>query len=249
MLNTQTGLPSPKIERRHTGGPQFSAPATSPETKAASRNPPETPCSFLPELDHRPLCLLNRVDRCRCALFSAFSPFLSHVPLRTSCAVAKNNLLIILGVPYSSRFLESSPLSPFLFISYIHLIYEVYSLLDKLPFESHHSRSPPINLCYPPPIFYPRLHDMGLVTQLYQRFPSKTKMPSIEDFSKTRLSPRLAFLRRRIRLKGNSSISVPLGIVLLFPVTVILLILVLFIRHPDSPARILIPSGSPPSIR
>jgi len=35
----------------------------------------------------------------------------------------------------------------------------------------------------------------------------------------------------------------------LFPATVVILILFLFIRHPDSPGRILIPSGSPPSIR
>lgn len=74
-------------------------------------------------------------------------------------------------------------------------------------------------------------------------------MPSLEDFSKNRLSPRLAFLRRRVKLSKGNSITIPLGVILLFPVTVVLLILVLFIRHPDSPARILIPSGSPPSIR
>lgn len=41
----------------------------------------------------------------------------------------------------------------------------------------------------------------------------------------------------------------PLGVVLLFPITVLLLVLVLFVRHPNSPGRALLPSGSPPAIR
>ncbi|RPA98168.1 glycosyl transferase [Choiromyces venosus 120613-1] len=90
---------------------------------------------------------------------------------------------------------------------------------------------------------------MGLVSQLVRRIPSKVAIPSLEDISKGRLPPRLSFLRRRIRLKGNSSISIPLGVVLLFPVTVILLIMLLFSRQPDNPTSILIPSGSPPAIR
>lgn len=64
-----------------------------------------------------------------------------------------------------------------------------------------------------------------------------------------RLWSRLAFFRRPLRLKGNSSISVPLGIVLLFPCIVVILILVLFVRHPSSPGRILMPAGAPPAIR
>jgi mannosyltransferase len=60
---------------------------------------------------------------------------------------------------------------------------------------------------------------------------------------------RFAFFRRPMRLKGNSSISVPLGVILLFPVTVIVLILVLFLRHPNSPGRMLMPAGAPPAIR
>ncbi|KAK0736443.1 glycolipid 2-alpha-mannosyltransferase-domain-containing protein [Apiosordaria backusii] len=60
---------------------------------------------------------------------------------------------------------------------------------------------------------------------------------------------RLAYLKRPMRLRGNSSVSVPLGIVVLFPVIVVILILVLFVRHPSNPGRILIPAGAPPAIR
>ncbi|KAI5807068.1 nucleotide-diphospho-sugar transferase [Geopyxis carbonaria] len=88
---------------------------------------------------------------------------------------------------------------------------------------------------------------MGLVRQLYQRLPSKKQLDEISGYN--RLSPRLAFLRRRIRLKGSSTVTMPLGVVLLFPITVLLLILLLFVRHPNSPARNLIPSGAPPQIR
>lgn len=88
---------------------------------------------------------------------------------------------------------------------------------------------------------------MGLVRQLYQRLPSKKQLDEMSGYN--RLSPRLAFLRRRIRLKGSSTVTMPLGVVLLFPITVLLLILLLFVRHPNSPARNLIPSGAPPQIR
>ncbi|KAG0633783.1 nucleotide-diphospho-sugar transferase [Tuber brumale] len=90
---------------------------------------------------------------------------------------------------------------------------------------------------------------MGLVSHLVRRIPSKAAIPSLEDISKGRLPSRLSFLRRRIRLKGNSSISIPLGVVLLFPITVVLLIMLLFSRNPDNRTSILIPSGSPPAIR
>lgn len=63
------------------------------------------------------------------------------------------------------------------------------------------------------------------------------------------MSPGLAFFRRRIRLRGNSKISIPLGAVVLFPCIVIIMILVLIVRHPSSPGRILLPAGAPPSIR
>ncbi|KAK4639913.1 O-glycoside alpha-1,2-mannosyltransferase 4 [Podospora bellae-mahoneyi] len=60
---------------------------------------------------------------------------------------------------------------------------------------------------------------------------------------------RLAYLKRPMRLRGNSTVSVPLGVVVLFPVIVVILILVLFVRHPSNPGRILIPAGAPPAIR
>jgi hypothetical protein len=63
------------------------------------------------------------------------------------------------------------------------------------------------------------------------------------------MASRLAFFRRPLRLRGNSSISVPLGVVILFPCIVVILILILFVRHPSSPARILMPAGAPPAIR
>jgi len=66
---------------------------------------------------------------------------------------------------------------------------------------------------------------------------------------KTKVSSRLAFFRRPLRLKGNSSISIPLGVVLLFPCIVVVLILVLFVRHPKSGVGILMPAGAPPAIR
>ena len=92
---------------------------------------------------------------------------------------------------------------------------------------------------------------MGLVQNLVKRIPSSPNLPSLEDVSRhrERITPRLAFFRRRIRLKGNSKISIPLGAVLLFPCIVIILILVLVVRHPSSTGRILMPAGAPPSIR
>lgn len=65
----------------------------------------------------------------------------------------------------------------------------------------------------------------------------------------SRVSSRIAFLRRPLRLRGNSSISVPLGVVIFFPLIVVALILVLFVRHPNSPGRMLMPPGAPPAIR
>ncbi|KAL7788386.1 glycosyltransferase family 15 protein [Trichoderma ceciliae] len=63
------------------------------------------------------------------------------------------------------------------------------------------------------------------------------------------LASRLAFFQRPLRLRGNSTVSVPLGVVLVFPLLVVVLILVMFVKHPSSPGRILMPAGSPPAIR
>ena len=98
---------------------------------------------------------------------------------------------------------------------------------------------------------------MDLLRTLAKRMPSSSDLPSLEkfptfaDFSRTkdRYLPRLAFFGRRIKLGGNSKITVPLGVVLSFPVIVIITIILLFVRHPSSPGGMLIPAGAPPSIR
>ncbi|KAK0609752.1 alpha-mannosyltransferase [Bombardia bombarda] len=78
-----------------------------------------------------------------------------------------------------------------------------------------------------------------------------SRLPTIDEKGKPRrtLASRLAYLRRPMRLRGNSSISVPLGVIILFPCIVVILILVLFVRHPSSPGRILMPAGAPPAVR
>jgi mannosyltransferase len=60
---------------------------------------------------------------------------------------------------------------------------------------------------------------------------------------------RLAFFRRRIRLKGNSTVSILLAIALLFSCLVIGLISTLFMRTPDTDGIMNMPAGTPPSIR
>ncbi|KAI9796968.1 MAG: hypothetical protein M1825_006282 [Sarcosagium campestre] len=94
---------------------------------------------------------------------------------------------------------------------------------------------------------------MGLVQNIIKRIPSTPNIASLDEPSspekKDRFLPKFAFFRRRMRLKGNSSISIPLGVVLLFPCIVIIAILILIVRHPSSPGRILMPAGAPPAIR
>ena len=93
---------------------------------------------------------------------------------------------------------------------------------------------------------------MSFVNRAWKRLPSaKTDLPSIEkkDKAKPKVSSRLAFFQRPLRLRGNSKISIPLGVVLLFPCIVVILILVLVIRHSKAGVGILIPAGTPPAIR
>lgn len=98
---------------------------------------------------------------------------------------------------------------------------------------------------------------MSFVQRLAKRLPSSADLPSLEkipllaDISRhrERLTPRFAFFGRRIKLGSNSKITVPLGVVLSFPVIVIITILFLFVRHPARPGGMLIPAGAPPSIR
>ncbi|CAK7243340.1 MAG: O-glycoside alpha-1,2-mannosyltransferase 4 [Sporothrix thermara] len=81
------------------------------------------------------------------------------------------------------------------------------------------------------------------------QLPSADNSKNRNKTRSARLWSRLEFFRRPLRLRGNSSISVPLGVVILFPCIVVILILVLFVKHPSSPGRILMPAGAPPSIR
>jgi hypothetical protein len=92
---------------------------------------------------------------------------------------------------------------------------------------------------------------MGSMQSLVKRIPSSPNLPPLDDLKseKAPALPGLSFFRRRVRLKGNSSISIPVGFVLLFPCIVVLLILIIVVQHPSSPGRILMPAGSPPSIR
>jgi hypothetical protein len=91
---------------------------------------------------------------------------------------------------------------------------------------------------------------MDLVRRALKRLPSTHTLPLKDELRpKSKFTSRLAFFRRPLRLRGNSSISVPLGVVLLFPCIVVVCILVLFVRHPSSPVRSIMPAGSPPAIR
>ena len=92
---------------------------------------------------------------------------------------------------------------------------------------------------------------MGFIQSLTKKLHSNISLPSFSDLAneKDRIIPRLSFFKRRIRLKGNSKISVPLGAVLLFPCVVIILIIVLIVRHPSSPGSLMMPAGAPPAIR
>ncbi|PGG99993.1 hypothetical protein AJ79_08355 [Helicocarpus griseus UAMH5409] len=92
---------------------------------------------------------------------------------------------------------------------------------------------------------------MGFVQRLAKRVPYLPEAPSFDSISNEKggIIPRFAFFKRRIRLRRNSAISIPLGFVLLFPCIVIVLIVLLIVTHPSSPGRILMPAGTPPSIR
>lgn len=95
---------------------------------------------------------------------------------------------------------------------------------------------------------------MDLFRRAYKRVPaSGSSLPTADEKRRSTSSKasqsRLAFLRRPLRIRGNSNITVPLGVVVLFPCIIIIIILLLFVRHPDSPGRILMPAGAPPAIR
>ena len=97
---------------------------------------------------------------------------------------------------------------------------------------------------------------MDYVNSVKKRLPSAEALPTLKSLQYSSLrdvsekhSPRLSFFKRRIRIRGNSKVSVPLWVVVLLPSLVVLLLLFAFVRHPDSPGARLLPSGAPPSIR
>ncbi|KAG9236560.1 glycolipid 2-alpha-mannosyltransferase-domain-containing protein [Amylocarpus encephaloides] len=91
---------------------------------------------------------------------------------------------------------------------------------------------------------------MGFIQRVIKRLPSSQNLPILDEGkTKGKSTSRLAFSRRPLRLRANSRISIPLGVVLLFPCIVVVLILVLFVRHPKSGVSILMPAGAPPAIR
>ncbi|KAI2253762.1 O-glycoside alpha-1,2-mannosyltransferase 4, partial [Ophidiomyces ophidiicola] len=91
---------------------------------------------------------------------------------------------------------------------------------------------------------------MGIIHRLAKRvsFPAASSLDNVNN-EKSSVIPRFAFFKRRIRLRRNSAISIPLGFVLLFPCIVIILIVLLIVTHPSSSGGILLPAGTPPSIR
>jgi len=94
---------------------------------------------------------------------------------------------------------------------------------------------------------------MDYLHSVRKRLPPSEKLPTLKSLQNTSLkdlsTSRLAFLRKRIRLRRNSKVSIPLYLVLLFPLISLGLLLVIFVRHPAAPVGRLIPSGAPPSIR
>jgi len=98
---------------------------------------------------------------------------------------------------------------------------------------------------------------MGVVQNIVKRIPSAKNIHALDKMATLDETPkknkgwthRFGFFGRRIRLRGNSKISVPLGIVLLFPCLVIATILFLVVQHPSNAGSMLIPTTGPPAIR
>lgn len=96
------------------------------------------------------------------------------------------------------------------------------------------------------------MRTMDLLSSVKKRFPTRESIPKYDEISKSaeKIAPRsMSFLKRRIRLRGNSRISIPLGIVLLFPCIALVIILVLVVKHSDSPGTLIMPAGAPPAVR
>lgn len=97
---------------------------------------------------------------------------------------------------------------------------------------------------------------MDYLRSLQKNLPSVESLPSWKSVrhssmkeANEKVGSRMGFLRRRVRLRGYSKISVPLYMVLIFPLIILVTILVLILRHPDNAAAMLIPSSAPPAVR
>ncbi|KAK4963582.1 O-glycoside alpha-1,2-mannosyltransferase 4 [Elasticomyces elasticus] len=92
---------------------------------------------------------------------------------------------------------------------------------------------------------------MSYLRSLQKRLPTAENLPTLKSLSLTSqdLPQRLQFFRKRVRIRSASRFSVPLYLILLFPILAVGLIILLFVRHPNSPGGLLIPAGGPPSIR
>ncbi|KAF2278660.1 glycosyl transferase [Westerdykella ornata] len=92
---------------------------------------------------------------------------------------------------------------------------------------------------------------MSFLDSVYGKLPSSQGTLGRLDNVSRRVEeryPRFSVFRRRVRLKGNSAVSIPLGIVLIFPTIVIIIILILVLRNRDS-GGMMMPSGTPPQVR
>jgi mannosyltransferase len=94
---------------------------------------------------------------------------------------------------------------------------------------------------------------MALFSDVTRRQPSSndSQEKKVEDKPRRteRPSSNTNFFNRRIRLTGDSSLSVPLALVLLFPCLVLGLITMLFWQSPSPDGLMNMPAGTPPSIR
>lgn len=92
---------------------------------------------------------------------------------------------------------------------------------------------------------------MDVVRRVSKGLPAIPRLPTPHSIrTRSKNSRGLAYFKRPMRLRSNSNISIPLGVLLLFPCIVVVIVLVLLMKHPSSTASsILLPAGAPPAIR
>lgn len=95
---------------------------------------------------------------------------------------------------------------------------------------------------------------MEFIRRVVKSIPTTPQLPGASTHekgrSKNKYSQRWGFLLRPQRLIPGSSIAVPIGVVLLIPIAILSVLLVIFfIRNPNSTGRMLMPAGAPPAIR